>query len=55
MRTQKQINEQIDLAIGPTDDCRCAGSNYSSMTYEEGVRTALEWVIESSDEKPLEE
>lgn len=55
MKTRKQIDEQIDRAIGPAGEYRCAGSNYSGMTYEDGVRAALEWAVEDTEEEPMED
>jgi hypothetical protein len=31
------------------------GSKYPGMTYEEGVRAALEWVTGDVDDHPMEE
>ena len=45
MRTIEEISEQIDA----TED-----SNNFGMSYEDGVKYALEWVIEQTDEKPIE-
>lgn len=46
MREEHEIREQIDA---------CENSDMSGMSYEDGVKYALEWVIMDSDEKPIEE
>jgi len=51
MKTIKEINKQIDLVSDAIEE----GGKYFSMTYEDGVRTALLWVTEDSDEEPMEE
>lgn len=50
-RSDVEINEQIDKAIEGIED----GSMYPGMSYEEGVRSALTWIIGDTDEKPMEE
>jgi hypothetical protein len=47
MRTQPQIDEQINKAMQSTA--------MTGMTYEEGVRAALEWVSDITEEEPMEE
>ena len=51
MRTMAQITEQIDKTIPSMND----GSQWPGMTYEEGVRAALEWVTGVSEELPMED
>ena len=46
-----EIEEQIDLA----NDAIQHGGIFFGMTYEDGVKNALQWVIEETDEKPMEE
>ena len=46
MKPISEINKMID---------RCDESDLTGMTYEEGVKTALEWVSEQSDEEPIED
>lgn len=48
MKSQSEIKEMIDKA---SDDER----NLHGMTYQEGVRAALEWVLENWDEDPIED
>ena len=47
MPTYKQIEDMIDRAIA-TD------GKLHGMTYEQGVRAALEWVQEWYDEGPID-
>lgn len=51
IRTEKEINDQIDKAY----DIIVEGGGCFGMTYEEGVKAALEWVSLYSDDKPIEE
>lgn len=51
-RTEKEINEIIDWAARAEASGR---SNFPGMSYEEGVRAALEWVTGQSDDKPNDE
>lgn len=46
--TNAEINEQIALSI-ETD------GKLFGMTYEQGVREALEWVLGLTEEKPIPE
>lgn len=50
-RTETEINEQLDKAQEGVEN----GSKYSGMSYEEGVKYALEWVTGQSDDKPMED
>jgi hypothetical protein len=51
-RTQKEIENQIDLAneIINKEALGCFG-----MSYEDGVKAALQWVIGETDDLPIEE
>lgn len=51
IRTEEEINEQIDLAMEGRED----GTNFAGMSYEDGVITALEWLNGDCDEKPMDE
>lgn len=49
MRTEKEIKEMADRATAAADD-----PTHGSMTYEEGLRDALAWVLgEIEDGKEL--
>lgn len=43
---EKQIEEQLDIA---TDLINNGESKYPSMTYEDGVKYALEWILFASE------
>ena len=45
MKTIEEINVQIDLA----DE-----DKYPGMSYSDGVKAALEWVLEYIDEQPMD-
>ncbi len=44
--TDDQINEQIGLAVDNN-------GKWPGMTYEDGVRTALQWALGDSDDAPM--
>lgn len=50
-RSEEEINDQLCAAVEAMDQ----GSKYPGMSYEEGVKYALEWVLGYSDEKPMED
>lgn len=50
-RTQSEIDEQMNLAADGEND----GSKYPGMSYEQGVKAALEWVTGITDTKPMED
>ena len=50
MKTRKEVYEQIDKAQQVIE----SGEGYHGMSYEEGVKAALEWVIGDIDEEPIE-
>ncbi len=49
MRTSKEILAMLDQAVDRSNQ----KTKFPGMTYEEGVRAALEWV--DGDDDPLEE
>lgn len=51
MKTEKEIYKQIDAA----SDLINEGGKYFGMTYEDGVKSALEWVVGDMNELPIEE
>jgi len=51
MRSSSEIFEQIDRTFSAIE----SGTSYPGMSYEEGVRAALEWVSGDSDELPMED
>jgi hypothetical protein len=46
-RSREEIDQQIDAAIDTE-------GRFSGMTYEEGVRDALQWAIGETDAPPIE-
>lgn len=50
MKTREEVNEQIDKAQQSIE----SGEGYHGMSYEEGVKAALEWVMGDIEEKPIE-
>lgn len=51
MRSQEEIEAQFEEAVAITAEGR---SQYPGMTYEQGVRDAMAWVLEESDDAPME-
>lgn len=47
--TEKEIYEQIDKANENIE----SGEGYHGMSYEDGVKAALEWVL-NGEEPPME-
>lgn len=51
-RTQSEIDKIIERCV----ECENKGESlYPSMTYEQGVRAAIEWMTGETNESPLEE
>lgn len=51
MRHTAEIERQLDLAA----DVATSNSKHPDMTYEEGVDSALRWVLGYDDEPPMED
>lgn len=49
-RTEKEIEKEIDAA---DESIHKGTSRWPGMTYEDGVRAALGWVIGEDDERPM--
>ncbi len=49
--TETEMHEQIDAANEAIEQ----GSKFRGMTYEDGVKAALEWVTGETTTKPMEE
>lgn len=52
MKKESVILEQINAAAEIINDENNLGMH--GMTYEEGVRDALSWVIEENEDKPID-
>jgi hypothetical protein len=46
-RTREEIDQQLDAAMEEN-------GRWPGMTYEEGVRDALQWITGDSDDAPIE-
>ena len=51
MRTQREVDEMVRKFVEPSH----GPSKFSGMTYEQGIRTALEWVLEDLETEELTE
>lgn len=51
-RTDAEVNELVDKCADAENN---GTTRYPGMTYEQGIRAALEWVTGSQDGHPLEE
>lgn len=47
-----EIEEQVDIALVYVNK---GESKFPGMTYEDGIRNALEWVLGYSDVAPMED
>ena len=56
-RTDTEIEEKIDQTVAQISQAQDEGkrSKWAGMTYEEGVETALRWVLDDDGDDPLEE
>jgi len=51
MKTENEIYEQLDLASESNNE----GCKFRGMSYCEGVMAALEWILENTDVKPMDD
>lgn len=51
VRTQREINEQLDLAHKYSEE----GSKYFGLSYEEGLIAMYDWLVGNTDDLPMEE
>jgi hypothetical protein len=51
MKDETEIETQTDKAA----EAATKPSKYPGMTYEQGVRDALDWVLDNIDEAPMED
>lgn len=50
-RSDDEINDQLNLAAEGLD----SGSRWPGMSYEQGVDSALHWVLGHTDDAPMAE
>ena len=48
--TQEQVNDVMDAVIEQTSINK---TKFSGMTYEDGVRAAIDWMTGEDDENPM--
>jgi len=51
MRTNDEMCEQVDKASEKQEN----GEGFHGMSYEDGVKATLDWVMEETDIKPMDE
>jgi len=51
MRTKDEMYDQIDIATEKQE----SGEGFNGMSYEDGVKAALEWAMEDTEEKPMDD
>jgi len=51
MRTQEEMYNEIDRASEKENN----GTGFHGMSYEEGVKTTLEWVLGNTEDKPMDD
>jgi CRISPR/Cas system CMR-associated protein Cmr5 small subunit len=54
MKNIEEIEEACERAAKMQNKSDRYGSKYPSMTYEAGLRDALDWVMENADDDPTE-
>ncbi len=52
MRSDREIQKQLSVADEQTME---GTTKVPGMTYEDGVSAALRWVIEDTDDEPMED
>lgn len=52
VRTKAEVDKLIDTCIESESEGR---SVYPGMTYEQGIRAGIEWLIGETDEYPFDE
>lgn len=55
MKTIDQIEAACERAADLQNKARENGSKYRGMTYEDGLRDALDWVCDNIEEDPTED
>jgi hypothetical protein len=50
MRDETEIQDEFDEAVAATIE---RNNKYPAMSYEQGVRDGLAWVLEEQDEAPI--
>lgn len=55
MKDKAQIESACERACDLWEKAQDNGTQYRSMTYEDGVRNALDWVLENVDEDPTKD
>lgn len=51
----KRSNEEIDDLLNEcAEGIETGDSKYPSMSYEEGIRDAIDWITGTTDENPME-
>lgn len=49
-KTEKQLEDLSDKA---SEIINSTGTKYSGMTYEQGIRDTIDWILGNSDDEPL--
>ena len=49
VRTKEEIDEVMNLSFEQIEH----GTKWHGMTYEEGVRAAIEWILGETDDNPM--
>jgi hypothetical protein len=48
-------DREIDRLLDDTIQAESEGTKFPGMTYEEGVRAAIDWITGNSDDYPMDE
>lgn len=50
-RTEEEINDLLNKCVDAEDT---GESKYPGMTYEQGIKAAIEWLTGNTDDNPLD-
>lgn len=50
-RTKNEINDVLDKCMDAEEN----GSNFSGMSYEQGIRAGIDWITGDTDDHPIDE
>lgn len=50
-----RTQQEIDDVMRKTDEQMVGGSKWPGMSFEEGVRAAIEWITGQTDDNPMED
>lgn len=55
MKTQDEAEEFQNRVLDMYDKAQRKGSKYPGMTYEQGLREAVDWIMEDQEDDPTQD